>query len=208
MRNNTIKKRISLLIAVFMITSILISCAKEPDEIVGVWETKIQHTDLTSGSTHDDREYMKYVDFSNVYKRQVFEFDEKGFYKKTVYVDEYIEDYKEAVFAGIKLYYAEVIAKNNLDVTVEEALEADNISKDSIIDSESVKKLKKEAETEGKYRVMDGNLYLSAAKEYEVDQSIYITYSINQDQLVFKKQVGGDVLDAAKFFPLTFEKVK
>ncbi|MBE6719006.1 MAG: hypothetical protein E7574_07120 [Ruminococcaceae bacterium] len=208
MKNKIIKKSILCVFVFSFVLLCLISCGEKNNEIIGTWETKIPHTKLSSGSTHDDREYMKYVDFDNVYKRQVYEFDDKGFYKKTVYVDEYIEDYKNAVFDGIKLYYAEMIAKNNLDITVEEALEADKITKDSIIDSASIKKLKKEEKAEGKYKVEEGNLYLSAAREYEVDESIYITYSITETELVFKKQVGGDVLDAAKFFPLAFTKTK
>lgn len=204
------KKKIKILAFLIAITALFCcsSCEKDANEIVGKWETKIPHTVLAANSDKGNEPYMAYVNFENVYKRQVYEFDEDGVYKMTVYVDEYIELYKEAVYEGIKQYYLSEIQANNLESSVEELFERDGITKDSItLDDKAMERLQKEKYSEGNYLISQGRLYRSASKEYDVDRSIYMEYEITNGNLVFKNQVGGNVVASSTLFPLLFKKI-
>ena len=204
------KKFIKIAVFVLVITALICcaSCDNKQNEIVGKWETKIPHTVLAANSRKGNEPYMAYVNFENVYKRQVYEFDEDGVYKMTVYVDEYIELYKDAVYEGISQYYQNQIENNNLDCTVEELFEKDGITKDSItLDDKALESLQKEKYSEGNYQIRQGRLYRSASKEYDVDKSIYMEYEIINGNLVFKNQVGGNVVAGSTLFPLLFKKI-
>ena len=185
-----------------------VSCKEEKDPLIGKWEANIPHNVFASASDASSELYMEYADFSKVYKRQVYEFNEDGCYKITVYVDEYIESYKDAVYEGMRLYYENEIKENGLDVTVDELFESKGITRDSItLDEKSLNRLEKERHSEGKYTVSEGKLYRSSSMEYDVDRSIYIEYEIEKDTLTFKKQIGGNELQAAKLFPLSFKNI-
>ena len=204
------KKFIKIIAFVIVLTALFCcsSCEKDENEIVGKWETKIPHTVLAANSSKGNEPYMSFVNFENVYKRQVYEFDEDGIYKMTVYVDEYIELYKEAVYEGIRQYYLSEIQANNLESSVEELFERDGITKDSItLDDKAMERLQKEKYSEGNYLISQGRLYRSASKEYDVDKSIYMEYEIINGNLVFKNQVGGNVVAFSTLFPLLFKKI-
>lgn len=204
------KKFIKIAVFVLVITALICcaSCDNNVNEIVGKWETKIPHTVLAANQDKGNEPYMDYVNFENVYKRQVYEFDEDGVYKMTVYVDEYIDLYKEAVYEGIRQYYISEIQTNNLDSTVEELFERDGITKESItLDDKAMERLQKEKYSEGNYLIGQGRLYRSASKEYDVDESIYMEYEITNGNLVFKNQIGGNVVAFSTLFPLLFKKI-
>ena len=204
------KKFIKIAVFVLVITALICcaSCDNKANEIVGKWETKIPHTVLSANSSKGSEPYMEYVNFENVYKRQVYEFCEDGIYKMTVYVDEYIELYKDAVYEGISKYYQNQIQINNLECTVEELFKKDGITKDSItLDDKAMESLQKEKYSEGNYQISQGRLYRSASKEYDVDKSIYMEYEIINGNLVFKNQVGGNVVASSTLFPLLFKKI-
>ena len=204
------KKNIKFLAFLIAITALLCcsSCEKDANEIVGKWETKIPHTVLAPSSDEGNKGYMSFVNFENVYKRQVYEFDENGIYKMTVYIDEYIELYKDAVYEGIKQYYLNEIQTNNLECSVEELFERDGITKESItLDEKAMERLQKEKYSEGNYLISQGRLYRSASKEYDVDRSIYMEYEVRNGNLVFKNQIGGNVVSSSTLFPLLFKKI-
>ena len=204
------KNSVKIVVFLIALTALLLcsSCEKDANEIVGKWETKIPHTVLAANWDKGKEPYMDYVNFENVYKRQVYEFDEDGVYKMTVYVDEYIDLYKEAVYEGIRQYYLSEIQANNLESTVEELFERDGITKESItLDDKAMERLQKEKYSEGNYLISQGRLYRSASKEYDVDESIYMEYEITNGNLVFKNQIGGNVVAFSTLFPLLFKKI-
>ena len=62
---------------------------------------------------------------------------------------------------------------------------------------------------EGKYKVEDGKLFLSAGLEYDVDPNVYHPYTLQDGVLTVEKIVGGDDDGSTDFlYPLSFRAVK
>jgi len=70
-----------------------------------------------------------------------------------------------------------------------------------------LKSLMDETEKEGNFKVKDGKLFLSDGKDKNVDEKIYDTYEINDDELKLIKSYGSDDEDANALYPMTFERV-
>ena len=205
------KKTITLLLAILCALS-LAACAKvdESDPIIGTWETKIAHSDLAGVTVEVHEGIYEYMNYDDIYKTFTYEFDAEGYYTETVDVEGYIADYKAAVEEALYAYYEAMIIESGLTVTVEEAIETDGVSVDDYIDRESLEALRSEdAVTKGKYMVDNGRLYLSAGMDYEVDESVYISYTIDGDTLTMTEQVDANSDDTSlEVFPLQFTKLK
>ncbi len=197
------------LIMVLCLLFSLIGCG-ETNEIVGKWETKIAHDDLSGDVVSIKTDLDEFIDMSNVYKTITYEFKADGTYIEKADVDSYIEDYNAAMKNALDLFYTDLIARNNLDMTIAEAMAIDEITYDDYYaDQDSVEEQKEAEESKGKYKTKEGNLYLSAGLNYDVDESVYTVYSIEGDKLTFEKQFGGKMSLTEGFFnyPLVFTKV-
>ena len=67
--------------------------------------------------------------------------------------------------------------------------------------------LSDELEEEGKYKVEDGKLFLSAGKEYEVDPEVYHPYTL-KDGVLTLQGIVGDEDDMDFLYPMEFRAVK
>ena len=62
---------------------------------------------------------------------------------------------------------------------------------------------------EGKYKVADGKLFLSAGLDYNVDPNVYHPYTLQDGVLTLENIVGGDQDDTVNaLYPLSFRAVK
>lgn len=211
------KKLLSIALCVLMVVStMLLAGCTEQQKFVGKWEAKLDMTDYLNetlgASVAEMGEYIKVEDFTLIL---YITFNSDGTYSESVDMDkakETFEDLKDDLCDGMRKYFEDTIAKNGLNMTVDELLAASNMDLEALIDQslsdDMIKEIADEAEAEGNYEVKDGKVFLSAGKEYAVDEDVYCTYSITDDALTLIESFGGeDDAAFADMYPLTLKKV-
>lgn len=212
------KKSISLVISVLLILALMLSLTGcgEQKKFVGSWEATIDMTDFINQGIAEDEEmaeYLKIKEFELVMKMT---FKDDGTYK--AYIDEKelektFESAKEDFKEGMNKYFEDYIDSMGLGLTVDEVLKESGVDMDSLMEEafgdELYKSLTDELASEGNFEAKDGKLYLSDGLAKDIDEDVYDTYEISENELKLIESFGDDAEDSEdmNLYPMTFKKV-
>ncbi len=207
------KKIISVMLSVVMIATMFLGmtgCGKVEDkEIVGKWEMTVNLFDITGPLFDDDMELYKYIDADEFTVTLRYEFKRNGkykFYADEKQLKESAETVREAIETGLEKFFQEYIEQKELDMTVDELLEASDMSMDSLIEDmfgeEIVQEFIDDFESEGYYTVKDGVLYTSSTKDVKETEENGKKYEIKDGQLTMYAPGGEEI----KGYPLVLKR--
>ena len=104
---------------------------------------------------------------------------------------------------GITAYYTDYIAENRLNITLKDAMAADGITFDDLVDESVISSYKPR---EGNFKTKDGRLYLSQSLDTAIDEAVYTEYELKGNKLTLKKAVGAS-FSVSSMLPITFNKI-
>lgn len=214
------KKKVLIGIIVFCVIVIgglavrRIIIGDESDKLIGTWKVEIKHENLGNGFNFSLKNpALEYVDYSEVDKAITYTFEENGIYSIKIDVEEYINEFSEAIESGVTKYYEKLIEDEGLNISVEEYMYYIGDSFDSYIDKDSIEKLRNdEGQTiKGKYKLQNDKLYLTDDVDKEPitkDNPYYQAITLDGDTLTIYKPNNNEniYLISNGFYPLTLTK--
>ncbi len=196
------KKILSVFLIILMLC--LSGCGNE-GKLEGTWQAEISYKQLTAGQvTAGFGKFADYIEgFDDIYLTLTYTFSPGGIYTESCDTAAFLDKLNASLKSGIDAYYTNYISENKLKITVADAMKADGISYDELIDESAINAY---SEVKGNYKSKDGKLYLSASENTATDENIYTEYVLSGDKLTLKKSVGADFA-AAAMLPLELTKV-
>ncbi|MBQ9994274.1 MAG: hypothetical protein IJP17_06140, partial [Clostridia bacterium] len=192
------------------------SLLEDPDtqKFYGTWSGELDVTDYMNESLAEGAgemaDYLKVNEFTFVY---MITFNEDGTYSTAVDEEALtvtMDNLKADLVAGVSKFYEDTAAQ--YDVTLEEFLEAAEMTTDDIValvDESFPESMFTEMVegfvSEGNFKVKEGKLFCSAGLEYNVDENVYETYEISENQLVLTDYVGGEAPEF-DIYPMTLTR--
>lgn len=207
-----LKKVISIALVLMMIVA-LSGCSNEKAAVLGTWKAELNLADYINESmASEDAEIAEYLAIDSFCVTMVLTFSDDDTY--SVHLDESdmgdaLEQFKQDCRAGLERYLKDMMDEMGLDMTIDELMEAMGMSMDELLDEaftdEMVQDMLDSAKSEGRFKVKDGKLYLSAGLNYDVDESIYGNYTVNGDKLTLLDYTGEED-EFMGLYPVTFTK--
>ena len=101
-----------------------------------------------------------------------------------------VDSYRPTLEAGLRQMYENLLNSYGLDMEVDELFAEEGGTFDDMIDEifeeMNVQDAVEEIESEGKYRLKDGKLFLSDGVDYDIDPEIYDEFERKGDTLILK----------------------
>ncbi len=187
----------------------------EPEKFIGSWEASIDCAELFNNLFSADEEMGEYIEIEEFELILKVTFKDDGTYKMSVdpkSVEKAVDSLKKDLKKGFTKYFQAVIDSEGLNMTVEELLVANGTNLDDLLEEafgeDDVDAFVSELESEGKFEVKDGKLYMSDDLDSDIDEDEYETYEISENELKLTDSFGEDVEDGKDFiYPITFKKV-
>jgi len=211
------KKVVSVVMSVAMMLSLmfgLTACSDPTEEVVGTWETTIDLFELSGPLFEEDDELAEYIQVGEFNVVMYFVFNEDGTYTFATDEEKLAESaatVKEEIISGMKAYFEDYIVAEELDCTVEELLEAAEVSledtAEEMLGDAVIQELVAELEMEGQYKVETGVIYMSESLDEEPDGEIGEIYEISGDEMTFSAPEDATEEEAVGY-PMVFKKVK
>lgn len=211
---------LAAIIGIALIAIIVTALGKKDPakQFYGNWNTTADFTQELKDNMGEVKDYI-----SDDFKFELtlnFTFNEDGTYKMqidedklSVTMDDFKAELKQVIlkyFKATNSTYAkysdkELIALFNKVMEGGYDAYVDQLFKDEI----DVQSLRDSYNVEGKFKVDDGKLFLSAGKEYEVDESAYFIYELKSDnEIVFNDYIiNGKSDDSNLPMPVTVKKI-
>ena len=217
---NLTRKIVCALMAVTMVF-VLFGCGKsgadDTEKFIGTWNAKIDMTDLFNenfqqgmGESGDD--LSGYFNIDKFELTMVFTFKEDGTYSMTVDkagLNKTVDDLKDDLKDGLTTYFEDMIAENELGMSLDEVLGYLEISMDELIDaslgSDMIDGLVEAFEAHGKWKAEKGKLYTSESVNDDIDESGYELYEFTSGGIKLSEPEG--VKDDLGVFPMLLTKV-
>ncbi len=231
------KKLLAILLCLAMMLSVLAGCSQtstttgtgngkedpEPNDesmsdeelILGTWEWEMDFTDYAKECMGEDAEYFDLEDLSLTF---VFTFDEDTCELKVDKdsVEEWVDQYMDAVEDGLDDYLEALIEAADLDMTVDEYLEASGMTEKEMLDGiregleEIVGDLKSLSE-EGEYTIEDDQIVIHGD-----DDDQYLSYKVVNNNTIKITDVEDEEMDEDELeemkelmgIPATMKRVK
>ena len=176
--------------------------------------------DYVNEGLSEQEDMKEYIDLDSFEIRLVMEFSKDGTYKQYLNesaLEDTLSNAKDAFKSGLTDYFEDYIDSLNLNITVEELLDASEVDLDELMEEafgdKFVEEISKELESEGNFEVKDGKLFMSDGLDYDVEEDKYQVYEFDGDDLKIIEEVGfeddeerDDVLE--KLYPMVFKKLK
>lgn len=188
----------------------------DKDAFLGTWNATANlvesiNESLTEGFGGVDEGLVEYFKISSFEVTLVYTFNKDNTYSIRVDEDSLraaIEQTKEEVKDGALAYLEDVIAQNELDMTVEELLEASELDLDALADSafdfsDIRKSFTDSLECDGQWKAENGQLYLSKSVKEEAEDLSEL-YEITSDGIRLTKPEGSE--DEMGIYPLLLKK--
>ena len=179
--------------------------ACERSELTGSWQAKITYAELTEGQiTAGFGKYSDHIKgLDSVSLHYTYTFSEDGTYLEACDTESFLNDLNEILKDGITAYYTDYIAENRLNITPKDAMAADGITFDDLVDESVISSYKPR---EGNFKTKDGRLYLSQSLDTAIDEAVYTEYELKGNKLTLKKAVGAS-FSVSSMLPITFNKI-
>ncbi len=209
------KKFLALILSAVLLVGVLAGCggdkAASDDGLEGTWRTEIDMADMINDqlAAGGMGEFVNISDFSIT---MVMDIKADGTYAMTVDKDALngsMEGVKEDMKNGVIAYMENMIKEQGMDMSVEDAMAAANISLDDMIDQafseEAMDEMTANLHVEGQYKAEDGKFYTSGNVD-EAPSDNYETYTLEGNTLTL------DVSDAEvpssfeQFLPMVFTR--
>ena len=212
------KKRVlSVLVAALLLLTMLTACGSKTDKaMLGKWVCEMDFGSYLNEGLATEPEIAQYLMVDEFVLEVELYLNEDGTYKMVA--DEEAakemfkgvqEDFKE----GMGKYLDAMIKEQGLNMTVDEMLQMSGTTFDALVEEAfgdaMLNEMISEFETEGKYKVEDGKLYMSEDLDSEIDEEVYETYEFSGDEFKLLESFGDE--DAEEFkdlYPIVFKKLK
>lgn len=210
------KRKIAGLLCLVMVLSMVFAgCGADPKaELVGKWEGELDATDgiknLFLASAGDMAEYIEVERFA---LKLTMEFREDDTCTMSIDPDALQEAFSSMVKsmgAGMTAYFEQLIEENELDMTVDELLEASGMGTmdetlDMLLESAMAEIKPEDLVQDGKYIIKNGTLFISDDMNAEYKAEDASAYTIENGKLTFRlgglEDLGMDEVE------MTFTKV-
>lgn len=216
------KRTIAIILTVILAAVMLVGCSNEQSKLLGTWKAE---ANLAEGIEQvmleelgEQAEYFSIQDFTVNF---VMTLNSDGTYSMTVEEDSVqtaFDALMEDMEAGMVKMLEEQISEMGIALSVEDMLAASGMTMESMMDQLKqglenagvMEQVIEESTEEGRFKAKDGKLYMSAGLEYQVDENVYDTYTLDGDTLTLVTHVGGEEeeQDLVKYvYPLVFNKI-
>ena len=211
MMKKNITKLMALLLVLVMAVS-MTACASDQEKMVGTWQSDVEFAPVfndTLSSTED----AEYLSVESLKIRVILTFTEEGTYTLAADADSMkaaMESLKDSLKVGVERYLEDTIAESGMDLTIDEILEIMGTSMDELIDAvvsqEMIDEMAQSMVAEGNFKAEDGKLYMSDSLESAIDETVYDTYTLEDDVLTLVSTTQTDA-QADLLYPMTFSRV-
>ncbi|MGM9550042.1 MAG: hypothetical protein ACI3V5_09395 [Faecousia sp.] len=200
-------------IVVLVMAAALAGCSDARSEVLGTWKADVNLAEfINQEMAAADESVAEYLSVDSFYLTMVLDFKENNTYSISLdesNLDATMEKFKQDVRSGMERYLVDMMADMGLEMTVDEIMEASGTSMEELLEQactdEMMQQIVDSAKSEGKFKVKDGKMYLSAGLDYEVDESIYGNYIIDGGKLTLV-DYSGEEDEFLGLYPLTFTK--
>ena len=213
------KKFISILLVLAMVL-MLGACGgpSEKDALLGSWKTVLDMTDIfndsmAAGAGEEMGPYLEVQSFDLVMTLTLNQDDTYSMILDETALESTVQAIRADLQAGIEQYLVDSVAAMGVEMSIEDILAASGISMEDmmaeIISDEMIDSLVSDITAEGKFKAKDGKLFLSAGLEYEVDERVYETYTLDGTTLTLVEYISPEGVDelTASLYPMVFEKI-
>lgn len=215
------KKKLSMLMCVALILSMLLAltgCSGgDKDKLVGKWKCEADMgaiiNEAMAAEDESIAEYLAVDEFKMVVYMEFHEDNTFAMYADTDSLNIAIEKMKEDLADGMGRYMEDMMMEQTgLEMSIDDILAATGMTMDDLMSQiaaeDMAEDVASEVAAEGKFKAADGKLHTSAGLEYEVDPSMYETYTLEGDTLTLLEYVGGDENEmGVNVYPMVFVKV-
>ena len=213
-------KKVLCLCLVFAMLTLLCGCGPtEKDKLLGSWTGVVDLTYLFNEtmSAEAGEEVGPYLHIQEFPVTITLTFNEDDTF--SMIVDEEalavtVDNAKADLSESLKQYLMDTVsAALGVEMPIEELLEYAGISMDAIMDGiftqELIDGMVSGVNSAGKFVAEEGKLYLSAGLSYEVDKSIYESYTLEGKVLTLLEFISGEEVDSftKALYPMVFNKV-
>lgn len=200
-------------IVVLVMAAALVGCSNAKSEVLGTWKADVNLAEfINQEMAAADETVAEYLSVDSFYLTMVLDFKENNTYSISLdesNLDATMDKFKQDVRSGMERYLVDMMADMDLEMTVDEIMEASGTSMEELLEQaftdEMMQQIVDSAKSEGKFKVKDGKMYLSAGLDYEVDESIYGNYIIDGGKLTLV-DYSGEEDEFLGLYPLTFTK--
>ena len=218
------KRSIGKIVGILLIVSMLLAFAGcgnsksgDKEQFVGTWKAELDMTDLFNEGlkqeiAQEDEEMASYFDIEHFGFTVIFKFNEDDTY--TTEIDDAslnasMDAMKACVRDGMMAYFEDMIAEYELDMSVEDMLEASGISIEDIIEeglsADMFDDVLAELEMHGNWKAENGKLYTTETVNDKIDKNSYELYEITSEGI--KLSLVDPTEDETGIFPMLLKKV-
>ena len=218
------KRSIGKIVGIVLIVSMLLafagcgnSKAGDKEQFVGTWKAELDMTDLFNEGLKQeiaqaDEEMASYFDIEHFGFTVVFKFNEDDTYTTEIddaSLNDSMDAMKACVRDGMMAYFEDMIAEYELDMSVEDMLEASGISIEDIIEeglsADMFDDVLAELEMHGNWKAENGKLYTTETVNDKIDKNSYELYEITSEGI--KLSLVDPTEDETGIFPMLLKKV-
>lgn len=214
------KKRISILLCVAMLLTLLAGCGE--DDLTGTWEATINVSETIGAGIMDEMaksmpEAKDYIDLGELTLVVRTTFNEDGTFVSAVTEESFsamMDVAADKACEGFTAYIEKLIGDFNLNLDVNKVIglnEGETLADrfKAQFKTEDFKKIIEENSQNGVYKAKDGKLFTADVVE-NISEEKYEVYALNGDTLELTESVGmeDDVASVMiKAYPMTYKKI-
>ncbi len=228
------KKLLSILLSVVMITSMMmfVGCEKEEDkedkkerveqqnkkeadeevnpkeDIVGSWTADFNVGGMLGDEIGMSDEEAKYFDFSSLSFEIDFKFNDDGTYSTTLSedsLDAAMNEMKDIMTDGMEKYLEAELGMTLEDYEAQAGMTLED-TMEQAISAELMNEAFDDINKEGKYELDEDKLYMSDSLDEDVDEEYETFEFINKDEIKIIEAVGSDAETIEGLYPITLKR--
>lgn len=214
--------RMTSVLLLFTMLFLLGGCSQptEKDKLLGTWRAEVDLTEKLNEEMGLDEEMAQYMVVDDFGFAFVVTFNEDDSCKLSLdeaSMKEAMEGLKGDLRTGVEKYIGDMMAAMEIDMSLEEFMEASGMDLDAMLDElfgeEAMDELFAEMGTLNMdcfYKVQDGKIYLLENKGDAINEGEYVSYTLEEEQMIFQEVVIDGEIDkemADMMLPMVFNKV-
>lgn len=196
------KRTVSCILSIILALTfvLLLAGCSDSKKFVGQWKAEVDMTDMVNSyMSEENEEIFKYVKAADITIDLVFTFNSDGTYRMAPDEEafkETLRTFGQTMAEGLRAYFQDLIETNGLDMSVDEFLVSAGLDLDSLVDEiENGEIFDEDSTSEGNFKAEKGKLYTSDSLNEEIDESEYVSYTIEGDCIILTDAVESDLID-------------